>query len=398
MKTEGKEWTTVDRLKTVLKKKWDSGLFFREILEPQDLFPLRIPLAVPGPVDLSRNFSAVREWIHEYDDADGKASYTIEWKEKKNRVLGQNRIPVAVVFSDLAGVSRFLGRQMELSRFVVLKDTLLSAFPPLKDWVFKNATGLTAMEPVLSRLISVTRWIADHPQPGIYLRQLALENVDTKFVEARRKTIGEWLDILLDPAHIDGQFTGIKGFERRFGFLDKPILIRFRHLAPGRATGGYSDITVRTDEFCRIPLDADRIFVSENDINGLSFPPVPGGIVLFGRGYGFDFLKDAAWLREKEIHYWGDIDTHGFAILSQFRGIFPQTRSFLMDRNTLLSCRSSWVSEKDQVRAMPANLTEVEQELFRDLSGDTYGKAVRLEQELIPYGRVRQVLGEISGV
>ena len=30
-----------------------------------------------------------------------------------------------------------------------------------------------------------------------------------------------------------------------------------------------------------------------------------------------------AWLLEKEIYYWGDIDTHGFAIFNQLRGFLP---------------------------------------------------------------------------
>ena len=81
------------------------------------------------------------------------------------------------------------------------------------------------------------------------------------------------------------------------------------------------------------------VFVTENDINGLAFPIVDNSIVIFGRGYGFEHLQNAHWLRNKEIAYWGDIDTHGFAILSQFRKLFPAVRSFLMDRDALLAFR-----------------------------------------------------------
>jgi hypothetical protein len=49
-------------------------------------------------------------------------------------------------------------------------------------------------------------------------------------------------------------------------------------------------------------------------------------------GYGFDNLAAALWLQQKDIYYWGDIDTHGFAILNQLRGFFPHAVSFLMDQ------------------------------------------------------------------
>lgn len=39
------------------------------------------------------------------------------------------------------------------------------------------------------------------------------------------------------------------------------------------------------------------------------------------------------------VHYWGDLDTHGSAILDRLRAWLPQTRSFLMDRETLLDHR-----------------------------------------------------------
>lgn len=64
---------------------------------------------------------------------------------------------------------------------------------------------------------------------------------------------------------------------------------------------------------------------------------MPRAMVIFGAGYGFDNLAEARWLGMLEIHYWGDIDTHGFAILNQLRKYFPHAQSLLMDRETLLA-------------------------------------------------------------
>jgi hypothetical protein len=53
-------------------------------------------------------------------------------------------------------------------------------------------------------------------------------------------------------------------------------------------------------------------------------------------------LRDAAWLRECEVLYWGDIDTHGFRILDQLRAVHPHVESVLMDEETLLAHRDAW--------------------------------------------------------
>ena len=57
---------------------------------------------------------------------------------------------------------------------------------------------------------------------------------------------------------------------------------------------------------------------------------------------GFEVLAQAAWLRQCHVHYWGDIDTHGFAILDRLRAHLPHARSLLMDRATLLEFEVHW--------------------------------------------------------
>ena len=79
-------------------------------------------------------------------------------------------------------------------------------------------------------------------------------------------------------------------FAIRYGFLDKPELIRFRILDPSLYLHNLSDITITTQDFARLNLPVETVFVTENDINALTFPGYYKAIVLFGRGYGFDFL------------------------------------------------------------------------------------------------------------
>ncbi len=113
---------------------------------------------------------------------------------------------------------------------------------------------------------------------------------------------------------------------------------------------GLTDLSVPADEFGCISLPVQRVFMTENEINYLAFPPVAGSMVIFGGGYGFEALAQAAWLHHCALFYWGDIDTDGFAILDSLRGYLPHARSLLMDRATLLAHRPLWGREASPTR------------------------------------------------
>lgn len=136
----------------------------------------------------------------------------------------------------------------------------------------------------------------------------------------------------------------------------------------------------------------------ENKQTGLAIDDLPGAVVLMARGYAVDRLHELPWLRAADaVHYWGDLDTHGLAILGRLRGHLPQVQSLLMDEATLLEHRALWVTEPQPHRADAIeHLDAAEQALYRDLRGDRWGVRVRLEQERIgwdvAWARIRQCL------
>jgi hypothetical protein len=54
-----------------------------------------------------------------------------------------------------------------------------------------------------------------------------------------------------------------------------------------------------------------------------------------------------------------------------------------MDEDTLLAHRDAWVSEPSPSKAVLSRLTAEESALYDGLRSDAFGRAVRLEQELI---------------
>jgi hypothetical protein len=391
-----RQWSTLADVRLALERKWRRGLLLCEAIAPAGLFPLRLPIAGPSGTELCERFAEAAAWIKPFRAADQAAPFDVEWTQCNNRLLGTNQLPTALRFETVSDCVKFLGKTRDLDRFARLSTPLLATYPALRPWVLKNTFGLLELAPVFERMLSAMAWMIAHPRPGIYLRQLTIPGVDTKFVESYKATLGEWLDLLLDPAHIDAAHRGAKGFERRYGFRLRPVTVRLRILDPAHFIGGLSDLSVRADEFCKLDLPVETVFVTENDINGLAFPSVKNAVVLFGRGYGFEALAQAGWLAGKRILYWGDIDTHGFAILSQFRGIFPSAVSLLMDRETLLAHRHLWVEETTPTDAALANLTAEEQALYEDIRQNRLGERIRLEQELVDYRLLLRRLDQIG--
>jgi hypothetical protein len=265
-------------------------------------------------------------------------------------------------------------------------------------WLEKRPLQALELEGEWPRLLAVVDWVRKHPRPAVYLRQVDLPGVHSKFIETHRAVLAvlaDLLDLALSADSLDITRTGVAQFSARYGFLDKPTRIRFRILDPGiHVVGGTScpDITLDANSFSQLAIDVRRVFITENETNFLALPnvPVPGMIAIFGSGYGWGALAQARWLEQCAIHYWGDIDTHGFAILDQLRSHFSHVDSFLMDRASLDAHVSFWGREDRPQRCNLHRLTPEELSLYNDLRDNRIREGLRLEQEHLSFGWVQE--------
>jgi len=386
-------WTTPAALKAQVQKLWDRGLLLAALAGGDAIFPRRLTLKGPSSRELNECFSEVRDWIARLSAAAGP--YRIEWRTINHRVLGTNQIPAAIWVDRLEDALGLLGKRREADQFMALVELTREKQPELIPWLAKRPLRALALAADWPRLLEVVAWLRDHPRPALYLRQIDLPGVHTKLIEGHRGVLAELLDLVLPEDAIDRDHTGIGGFCRRYGFLDKPARVRFRlldpdiRLLPGKAD---QDITLTKAAFAALEVPVSNLFITENEINFLAFPDLSEAMVIFGAGYGFDHLAAAGWLCDKRIHYWGDIDTHGFAILNQLRGVFPHATSFLMDRRTFLAHRELWGQERQPETGPLDRLTPEENALYDQLRHNHWGDRVRLEQERIGFEIVRSAL------
>ena len=156
-----------------------------------------------------------------------------------------------------------------------------------------------------------------------------------------------------------------------------------------------ADISLDTKSFTALDTGVSRVFITENEVNYLAFPNAESSMVLFGAGYGFEMLRNVEWLSKCFVHYWGDIDTHGFAILDQLRGLLGSAQSLLMDRETLFEFQSQWGREEKQTTRNLPRLTLPEQALYDALRNNRIRENLRLEQERIGYRWVEYAIRTI---
>lgn len=387
-------WTTPADLHAQVQRLWDRGELLRAAVTPTAIaWPLRLSLKTPGAADLSDRFDGVRGWVRILADT---PHVRIEWRDWNHRVQGTQRLPATVWLDSLPDALACIGKARQAQCFEALWQRTAAAQPALLAWLSRRPLQALALVDRWDRLLAVVAWLQAHPRPAVYLRQVDAPGVDSKFIEAHRSVLTEMLNLALAPDAIDEEATGAAQFARRFGFLDKPARIRFRLLDPTTSclpgVEGLADVTLDAASFATLALPIERVFITENETNFLAFPPVARAIVVFGAGYGWDALARAAWLHRCPLYYWGDIDTHGFAILDQLRTQFPQVTSFLMDRETLLSHCVHWADDPTPARQDLPRLTTGEAAVYDELRFDRIEPRLRLEQERVSFAWLNEQL------
>lgn len=390
-------WTTPAGLRAQVQKLWERGVLLASLVDDNLDFPIRLVLKGPSSRELTEQFAEVRDWISQLRDA--QHFYRIEWRQIRHRVLGTNLVPSAVWIDSLEDACALLGKRQATGSFKVMLAQTRERQPRLLSWLAKRPLRALSLAEDWTRVLSLVDWMQKNPRPDVYLREVALPGIHSKFIEEHRGVLTELLDLVLPDTAIDPVATGIGDFARRFGFRDKPLRLRFRVLDPGLRLlpcAKDQDVTLTRADFACLEPPVRRVFMTENEINFLTFPQVSEALVIFGAGYGFEALADADWLGRCAIHYWGDIDTHGFAILNQLRAVFPHTMSLLMDSDTLLNHRGLWAQEMVQQLRDLKYLTPAETALYDDLRHNRLGERVRLEQERVRFDLVGKRLEKLD--
>jgi hypothetical protein len=386
---------SLDALRAKAMRHWIGCGFHREVLAGRGWEARAVPFGNPTGQAALDGFSGLRAELDRLRAQDGVA-FRLEWTTVRYHKLGPQQLPCAAWFDSEARFLAFIGKTEEAGRFKAMVRETLDQLPGLRPFLEQKPMAPLQHAASWARLLKVAEWFLRHPRPGIYIRQIDLPGIDSKFIESHKGILAELLNALLPAEAVQAGAAGLAqhGFEKRFGLAFEPAQVRFRILDPALAMGGLDDLTVPIGQFSALRLPIRRVFLTENKVNGLAFPPVPAAIVIFGLGYGLDLLQRADWLDTVELYYWGDLDSHGLAMLGRLRQRFPGVKSMLMDPATFMADPDLWGEEPSPVSVDIHGLTDEETTALAMLRKEG-GGYLRLEQERIPFHLLEAALHRI---
>jgi len=330
-----------EEIKSIALKKWKKYHIQKAYLEKQQWEPFQISQPKLTEKDILKDLAKVQANIKTLRVSSKEHlgyGYEIIFRISEKKSFRNQEIPTHIVFNSLTDFLKFIGKEKEYKRFEGTASLILNRFPKLKELLIGKPKLVLKYEKEWSQILEVATYLHQRPLPNVFVRELDVSGVDTKFIETHQSIFKKIFPIALPENGIrQGESPSIKHeFEFRYGFKVDPPLIRFRILdSVVSPIPKITDMSFPLNEFASLDFPCETVFVTENKINGLSFPSYPNSIIIFGLGYGILSIKSVEWLKPKKLFYWGDIDTHGFSILSKLREHFPSLKSFLMDEETL---------------------------------------------------------------
>ncbi|MGB4780339.1 Wadjet anti-phage system protein JetD domain-containing protein, partial [Microbacterium sp.] len=314
-----------------------------------------------------------RAWVESWRRASRSGDIEVVWARRDWARVGSQEVPERAIVRGPAAIARVGGLSAEwalLAERLGILRVLPGDAGALEAALRTHARTITGLDgPDFERLVGVVEWLRENPASGRHVRELPIRGIHTKWIEARRG--------LVEALH--RATTG----SAALGLWEPDPLVRVRFLDPALAPRGLADVSAPVSELAKLHVEPERIFVFENLATVLAMPPVADGVVIDGGGQRVELVARLPWVRSVgSLTYWGDLDSHGFAILHRLRSHGVAAMSALMDTETLLAHRDLWGADDAPNIGVLPRLTADEQSTLRLLGSEGN---VRLEQERIPW-------------
>lgn len=373
---------TPDALLRRLRSAWARRRF--DWLAGQGSWPLCLPIAVPTEAQAQVQWAVFGDWLRQWQNV---GHGRVVMLEKRWPRLGLQALPSQWCFDDAAAVAEALYEGPRWRSALQRHTHWLERFDPerrhpaLERTLARSFDRLADVDDAdFRRIGDVLQWLLANPASGLYLRQVPIAGIDSKWIEPWRGFLAEMLQAL-------GRESESPGFHALSGLRPTPVQLRMRLLDADlrRQLGGLGDLTAPLEQIAALALHPHRVLVVENRDTGLALGELPGTVAFMALGYAVDQLARIPWLAGVPMAYWGDIDSHGLAILDRLRHHFPQAVSLMMDEATLLAYAALCVREERPTRAALTCLQAEEAKLHEALQQGRHGAELRLEQERLPW-------------
>lgn len=361
-------------LARLLARYWqDAGKRERQLLH-SDAWPMFVPIGRPTAAEFTHETSRVRAHVEDWRAVTiGEViSEPVHFRSGAEPVMVPTHwsLNSAMEWADASNDAQVQAEQAELSE-------LLEALPSLFHRLLIRQRSLWRNRPrnEVVQAATLALELAPGMAAGRPMRSVAVAGIDSKFMERHSALVTALLDV---------RFEGQASKQGLVQFLDAADEAEHWLLVAPLSQGlmPFARQRVRARELMEVPLPARRILVVENDRCLHLLPYLPDTIAVLGAGLNLSWFG-APWLREKEIGYWGDLDTWGLQMLAHARRLQPKVEAILMNY-AVFEAHGPGLAVNEDTPASPEppdGLSEEEQALYCHLRSQPKG---RLEQEFLP--------------
>ncbi|WFS13595.1 DUF3322 domain-containing protein [Rhodococcus aetherivorans] len=158
---------------------------------------LSIGLRPPSERRVAQDPDAVVAWVRAWHRYPGAGR--VEWETRRWPSFGTQEVPMRLLLSGATEIAAAAARGPEwrtlTERQALLFDRLGPGTAALATAIAAtHARWLELDEPDFARLVAAVRWLAEHPSSGLFVRQLPVPGVDTKWVSRHRGLVETLLD------------------------------------------------------------------------------------------------------------------------------------------------------------------------------------------------------------
>ncbi len=370
-------------LNIIRHREWDNPSRLKARLLGKKEFPIRLGLKPPNGKKAASHMDHYLDFVTAWKNFPHPDM--VCWETRRFLRLDEQRLPTFLIIPSIRHLAQLMGKQgilrhrtweknmgpilapMAPSQHRRVYPALVTHLETIENLSEKEAELLAGLIPQLRRGMGC----------GCYLRALPITGVDTKFMETHLGLIEALMDALHQdaPRHAGGLLNWLDCRPAPRGWLlVRPLCPQSR-----KSLAGLPILKLSNDVLLDQELTAPHILVVENIQSGLALPVLENTMAVIGGGRNLAWM-DAPWLKDKNVGYWGDIDTWGLSFLSHARERIPNLTPLMMDKETLLSHEDRMDRENTPLTIIPPHLTPEEHALFKELNTGVF-KSNRLEQE-----------------
>lgn len=330
---------------------------------------LTVPLHPPTEQVVARDPDAARDWVRGWHRYAGSGQ--VEWQPRRWPSFGTQQVPFRIGFAGADEIATAAGQLRRWRTLLSRRHRLVALAPQSPLLPEAVAGGVNRWEPFsetdFDRLVVTVGWLLAHPDSGMFIRQLPIEGVDTKWLGGNRGLVE--------------RLVGAVRGDTELGVRTLPALVEIALLDPELLPGMPRLFAASIADLAGLPIAPATVLVLENKEGVYALPAAPEMVAVHGRGYGVIELASLPWLSGTDVVYWGDLDSHGLTILDRFRSRLAGVRSVMMDTDTLTRWEHLAVPEPTLATGETPHLEAAEQAALTAV----LDRGIRLEQERIPW-------------